>query len=102
MAYSDVQVVTGALAHIPVLIGVFKFYDNRTSKGYEEQKAAEAEAKAAEKAAADAQAKAAAKAKAAAEAEAAAKAAAEKAAAKAAAEKAAADAKQAEESSGKE
>ena len=45
MAYSQLQVVAGGIAHIPILIGLFKFYDGKTSKNYQAQKAAEAKAK---------------------------------------------------------
>ena len=65
MAYSQVQVMLGGAVHIPIVIGLLKFWDNKTSKTYNEKKAAEeqaaAEAKA--KALAEAQAKAAADAK---------------------------------------
>ena len=71
MAYSQVQVMIGGAVHIPILIGFLKVCDNKTSRSYNNQKAA-AEAKA--KAVAEAQAKAAAEAKAKAAAEAKAKA----------------------------
>ncbi len=50
MAYSESVVVAGGLAHIPILIGVLKALDARTSQTYLAQKAAEAEAKAKAKA----------------------------------------------------
>ena len=56
MAYSQVQVMLGGAVHIPIVIGLLKFCDNKTSKSYNLQKAAE------EKAAAEAKAKAAAEA----------------------------------------
>ena len=66
MAYSQVQVMLGGAVHIPIVIGLLKFCDNKTSRAYNVQKAAQeqaaAEAKA--KAVAEAQAKAAADAKA--------------------------------------
>ncbi len=86
MAYSQVQVMLGGAVHIPILIGILKFWDNKTSKSYNEQKAAT------EKAAAAAKAKALAEAQAKAAAEAQAK------AAEAAAKKAKADAKPSESS----
>ena len=66
MAYSQVQVMLGGAVHIPILIGILKFWDNKTSKSYNEEKAAKEKAAAAAKAkaAAEAQAKAAAEAKA--------------------------------------
>ena len=65
MAYSQVQVMLGGAVHIPIVIGFLKFCDNKTSKSYQDQKAAEEKAAEAAKAKAlaDAQAKAAAAAK---------------------------------------
>ena len=62
MAYSQVQVMLGGAIHIPIVIGILKFWDNKTSKSYNEQKAAQEKAAAAAKAKAleEAQAKAAA------------------------------------------
>ena len=87
MAYSEVQVMLGGAVHIPIVWVIAKFCDNKTSKSYNTQKAAEDKAKAAAqaKALAEAEAKAAAQAKAKAEADAA------KAKAKAAAESKAKD-----------
>ena len=77
MAYSQVQVMLGGAVHIPIVIGLLKFCDNKTKQSYTTQKAAEekaaaAEAKAAAAAKAKAKAASEAKAKAAAEAKAAA------------------------------
>ena len=58
MAYSQVQVMIGGAVHIPIVIGFLKFCDNKTSKSYKDQKAAEQQAAAAAKAKADAEAKA--------------------------------------------
>ena len=41
MAYSQVQVMLGGAVHIPIVIGLLKFCDNKTSKSYQAQKAAE-------------------------------------------------------------
>ena len=79
MAYSQVQVMLGGAVHIPIVIGLLKFCDNKTSQSYNAQKAAEQQAAAAEAKAqaAAAEAKATAEAKAAAAAKAKTKAAAE-------------------------
>ncbi len=66
MAYNEVTVVMGGLVHVPIVIGLFKFFDSLTVKGYKAQQAAiaEAEAKAKAEAAQKAKAEAEAKAKA--------------------------------------
>ncbi len=60
MAYSQITVALGGLAHVPILIAVLKFFDGATAKNYESQKAAEDKAKAEAAAAEEAKAKAAA------------------------------------------
>ncbi len=55
MAYSDLTVVLGGIIHVPILIGILKFFDGVTAKNY---RIAQAEAEAKAKAKADAEAKA--------------------------------------------
>ena len=57
MAYSQVQVMIGGAVHIPIVIAFLKFCDNKTSKSYKQQRAAEEQAAAQAKAKADAEAK---------------------------------------------
>ncbi len=57
MAYSDFTVVTGGIIHVPIVVGLLKFFDGVTSKNYLAEKAARdaAEAKAKKEAEAKAQ-----------------------------------------------
>ncbi|WP_320674551.1 hypothetical protein [Prochlorococcus sp. MIT 1341] len=60
MAYSQVAVVVGGIAHVPVLIGLAKFFDGQSAKNYKAGQAIreqqEAKVKAEEEARARAQA----------------------------------------------
>ncbi len=70
MAYNEMTVVVGGLAHVPIVIGLLKLLDGFTAKSYKAELEARAKAEAIEKAKAEAAAKAKAEAEAAAEAKA--------------------------------